>query len=86
MRSITEPFDMNQAVAILLGMHHWTVKTVNSKGKRKAHECTIWNDGRRVTGQGRTPVLAVCRALSKLKTSRSKPEVSLRIASFSREA
>ncbi len=67
-----EPFDMNQAVAVLSAMHHWTVKTVNGNGQRKAHECTIWNDGRRVTGQGRTPVAAVCRALSKLRTPKLK--------------
>ncbi len=66
------PFDMNQATAMLGVMKHWTVKTVNRNGERHAHECTIWNGGRRVTGQGWTPVAAVCRALSKLRAPRSE--------------
>lgn len=59
--------NLDQAFAVLLAMKHWTIKTVNRNGERRAHECTIWNDGRRVSAQGRTPLAAVERALTKLR-------------------
>ena len=61
---------LDQAVAVLSAMKHWTIKTVNRSGERRAHECTIWNDGRRVSAQGQTPLAAVERALTKLRGKR----------------
>lgn len=39
-----EPFDMNRATVILSVMHHWSVKTVNRKGKQKVHQ--LYEEGR----------------------------------------
>jgi hypothetical protein len=84
--------DMNNATAVLDRMKHWTVKSVNRSGKPRRYECTILEAGKRVTGQGRTPVAAVSRALSKLHTESVRAKSaetgtpsrgpSLRIASF----
>lgn len=66
--------DMNQAIAVLDAMHHWTLQTHNRHGQRDGYECTIWNDGRRVTGHGRSPISAIMRAIDNLKEPRrSKP-------------
>lgn len=59
--------DMNQAIAVLDAMHHWTLKPNNRMGERRSYECTVWNAGRRVTGHGRSPVAAIMRALDNLK-------------------
>lgn len=66
---------MNQAIAVLDAMHHWTLKTNNSMLRGRYYECTIWNDGRRVTGHGRSPISAIMRAIDNLKEPRrrSKP-------------
>lgn len=72
--------NMIQAMAVLDAMHHWTIQTHNRNGERRCHECTIWNGGRRVTAQARTPLAAVQRALSKLGTEsrRAKGKESAR--------
>lgn len=61
--------DMNEAISVLNAMKHWTLKTNNSKGVRRNHECCIWHDGRRVSAVGMTPLLAIGRAVAKLSES-----------------
>lgn len=69
--------DMNQAIAVLNAMHHWTLQSENRNGNRRGYSCTIWDRsrigavggrkfGKRVTGYGTTPVIAVVRAIEKL--------------------
>ena len=64
--------DMNQAMAVLDAVHHWTLKTNNANGLRRSYECTVWNAGRRVTGHGRSPIAAIMRALDNLKDPRKR--------------
>ena len=54
--------DMNHAIATLAVAKHWTVKTVNNSTRGRVHACTIWHLGRRVTCQGRTPLMAITAA------------------------
>lgn len=64
--------DMNQAMAVLAAMHHWRIQTHNRHGARSGYECTIWNDGRRVTGNSNCPLGAILRAVAKLKEPRKR--------------
>lgn len=57
---------MNQAIALLDVTKHWTVKCVNRKGRR-AHECTIWHNGKRVTAQAASPLMAITAAWAKIR-------------------
>lgn len=68
--------DMNQAIAVLDAMHHWSLKCNNSHGLRRNHECTIWNCGRRVSACGQTPLAAIQHAIQKLKEPRRRVKSS----------
>ena len=69
-------FDMNQAVAVLSTMHHWTLKKNNRNGEFNSYECQIWNGGRRVVAYSRdVPVTAVRNALEKLASNGTKLKV-----------
>ena len=63
----TMPHDLNQAVALMETMKHWTIKSVNRKDQRRSYECTLWADGRRVSAQSKTPLAAVTAAIGKLQ-------------------
>lgn len=58
--------DLASAVAMLAGSKHWRVQCLNSVGRRRRHECTIWGDGRRVSASAGTPLDAIRAALKKL--------------------
>lgn len=58
--------DLANAFAMLAGSKHWRVQCLNSVGRRRRHECTIWGDGRRVSASAGTPLEAIRAALKKL--------------------
>lgn len=59
--------NLDQLVALLDRHKHWSISVVNERGQRKAYSCTIWGDGKRVTAQRQTPLLAGQAALEKLR-------------------
>lgn len=59
--------ELTQAIAKLDRHKHWTLRTINRKASRRAYECTIWGEGRRVSGQGGNPLLAILKAEEKLR-------------------
>jgi hypothetical protein len=73
--------DMNQAIAVLSQMHHWTLQTHNRHGVRYCYSCTIWDrpspikrngrtgfvGGRRATAHGKTPLIAIAKAMEKVR-------------------
>ena len=70
---------IDQAIMIINAMKHWSVQCVNAKGSRKGYTCTLWNDGRRVTGQsGRSPLAAIQKAIAKLQQT-TKGGTTIRI-------
>lgn len=66
------PNNLVEAIARLDAHKHWTLKTCNRLQNRAGYECVIWGLGRRVTGYGRTPLLAIGKALGKLHDPKSK--------------
>lgn len=84
-----------QALAVLEAAKHWTLTTINRNRRKRRYECTIWANGRRVSGQGKTLIACVNRALSKLRTKSplakssptglKTPTNGLRIASYVEE-
>lgn len=59
--------DLNILTARLERYASWCLKTVNSKGERKAYSCMIWSNGRRITSQAKTVDAAIMRALDKFE-------------------
>lgn len=80
---MTALLTLEQAIAQLDCHKHWTIRTINRVGSRSGYECVIWGEGRRVCGQGPTPLRAVRRAIDKLygrepqKREKKKPEFGI---------